>query len=313
MNIMNKKVTVVGAGNVGGTVAMRIYESNLARVALIDVVESLARANAEDLQDAQAVLGLNNRIEASRDMSLMEGSDIIVVTAGLPRKPGMTREDLLAKNAAIIENVCQGITQFGQGAIVIIVSNPLDVMTYFAFKKTGFPRQRLFGMGSSLDRSRFINLIARQMRVSPREVRAQVIGSHGETMLPLGRLASVRGRKIIETLGEAEVEKIAKRTRQRGAEIVSLYGSGSAYYAPSAAIFQIVATILKRDRKEIPASVCLDGEYGLWDLAIGVPAIIGANGVEDVVTVELTAEERDALESSARSIQESIRSLPFSS
>ena len=312
MNIMNKKVTVVGAGHVGGAAAMRIYESGLARVALIDVVETLARAKAEDLQDAQAILGVNNRIEASSDFSIMEGSDIVVVTAGLPRKAGMTREDLLNKNAAIVESVCKGITQFGQGAIVIIVSNPLDAMTYFAFKKTGFSRQRLFGMGSSLDTSRFINLIARQMRVSPRDVRARVIGSHGETMLLLGRLVTVRGKKIIETLGEAEVEKLTKRTRQRGAEIVSLYGAGSAYYAPSAAIFEIVATILKRDRKEIPLSVCLDGEYGLRDVAIGVPALLGPNGIEDVVQLALTAEEREALEASAKSIQESIRLLPLS-
>jgi len=309
---MNRKVTVVGAGNVGGMAAMRVYESGLARVALIDIVESLARAKAEDLQDGQAVLGVNNRIEASGDLSLMEGSDVIVVTAGLPRKPGMTREDLLAKNAAIIEDVCHGITQFGQGAIVIIVSNPLDALTYFAYRKTGFSRQRLFGMGPSLDGARFINLIARQARVSPREVRARVIGSHGETMLPLARLATVRGKKITEILGEADVEKLAKRVRQRGAEIVSLYGSGSAYYAPSAAIFEIVAAILKREKQEIAVSVCLDGEYGLRDVAIGVPAIIGPNGIEDVVRLDLTAEEREALEASAKSIQDAIRLLPLS-
>jgi len=309
---MINKVTVVGAGYVGGTTAMRIYESGLARVSLIDLVESLARAKAEDFQDAQALLGVNNRVEASKDFSIMQGSDIVVVTAGLPRKAGMTREDLLNKNAAIMESVCSGITQFGQGAIVIIATNPLDVMTYFAFKKTGFSRQRVFGMGASLDTSRFINLIARQMLVSPGEVRAQVIGSHGETMLPLGRLASVRGKKIIETLGEAAVEKLAKRTRQRGAEIVSLYGVGSAYYAPSAALFEIVATILKREKKEIPVSVCLDGEYGLRDVAIGVPAVIGPHGIEKVIELSLTAEEREAFEASAQSIQESIRLLPLS-
>jgi len=271
----------------------------------------LARAKVEDLQDGQAVLGVNNRIEASKDFSLMEGSDIIVVTAGLPRKAGMTREDLLAKNAAIIENVCAGIAQFGQGAIVIIVSNPLDVMTYFALKKTGFSRRRLFGMGVSLDTSRFIHLISHKMRVSPLEVRACVIGSHGETMLPLGRLASVRGKRIIETLGEAELEKLTKRTRQRGAEIVSLYGAGSAFYAPSAAIFEIVGTIFGRERKQIPVSVCLDGEYGLRDVAIGVPALIGPNGIEDVVCLDLTDQEHEQLEASAKAIQESIRLLPL--
>jgi malate dehydrogenase len=309
MYSMNKKVTVIGAGNVGGTTAMRVFESGLARVALIDIVETLARAKAEDFCDAQAVLGVNSRIEASREFNIMEGSDVVVVTAGLPRKAGMTREDLLSKNAAIMESICGGIRQFAQGAIVIIVSNPLDVMTYFAYKKTGFAAERLFGMGASLDTSRFINLIAHRMRVTPTEVRALVIGSHGETMLPLGRLATVRDKPILETLGEAEIENLTQRTRQRGAEIVSLYGAGSAYYAPSAAIFQIVETILKREKKQIPVSVCLDGAYGLKDVAIGVPAVIGPNGIEKVVEVPLTPEEREALETSAQSIRKSVGSL----
>jgi len=312
MNFLTKKVTIIGAGNVGGTAAMRIYESGLARVALIDVVENVARAKAEDLQDSQSVLGINNRIEASSDLSLMEGSDIVVVTAGLPRRPGMTREDLLVKNAAIMESVCFGITQFAQGAIVIIVSNPLDVMTYFAHKRTGFSRNRLFGMGASLDTSRFVNLISHKMRVSPADVKAVVMGSHGETMLPLGRLATVRGKSLMAAIGEDEVEELTKRTRQRGAEIVSLYGAGSAYYAPSAAIFQIVSTILKREHRQIPVSVCLDGEYGLRDVAIGVPATICADGIEKVEEIFLQPEEREALEASAQAIQKSIASLPGS-
>ncbi|MGE5279448.1 MAG: malate dehydrogenase [Deltaproteobacteria bacterium] len=306
---MSKKVTIVGAGNVGGTAAMRIYESGLARVAMIDIAATLASAKAEDLQDAQALLGVNNRIEVSSDFALAEGSDIVVVTAGMPRKQGMTREDLLNRNADIMENVCRGVAQFAQGAIVVIVSNPLDVMTFFARRRTGFPRQRLFGMGPSLDTSRFIHQIARTMRVSPLEVRALVIGSHGETMLPLGRLAMVREKKIIDTLGAVGVEDLVRRTRQRGAEIVSLYGSGSAYYAPSAAVFEIVSTILRGRRKEIPVSVCLEGEYGLTDVAIGVPARIGPEGVERVIEVPLEPAEREAFEASARAIQSSIASL----
>ena len=310
--MIKKKVSIIGAGNVGGTTAMRLFDSGLARVALIDVVENVARAKAYDMEDAQYAAKCNSRIEASSDFAAMDASDVVVVTAGLPRKPGMTREDLLAKNAQIVTQVCDGIKRFAEDAIVIVVSNPLDVMTYLAFKKTGFPRQKVFGMGVNLDTSRFANLIAKKLFVGTQDINALVIGSHGETMLPLPRLTTVRGRALSELLKEEDIKNLVKQTQQRGAEIVGLYGSGSAYYAPSAAIVEIVKTILSDEAREIPVSVCLDGEYGVRDVSIGVPARIGAQGIESVIELELTALEKEGFERSVESIQASIKELMLS-
>lgn len=304
-----KKVAIIGAGNVGGTTAMRIAETGLANVVLIDVAENIARAKAFDLEDARYALGADTRVEGGGDLSQVEGSDIVVITAGLPRKPGMTREDLLAKNAAIMESVCRGVVDAAKDAIVIVVSNPLDVMTYLAFKKTGFPRAKIFGMGANLDASRFANLISKKLFVGTEHIQALVVGSHGETMLPLPRLTRVRGKLLTEILMQAEIDSLVKKTRERGAEIVSLYGSGSAYMAPSAAIYQLVETILSGHPKELPVSAVLDGEYGLDNVAIGVPARIGASGIEKVVEIELTPEEKDAFAQSAQSIKNSIKAL----
>ncbi len=304
-----KKVAIIGAGNVGGTTAMRIAETGLANVVLIDVAENIARAKAFDLEDARYALGADTRVEGAGDLSQIEGSDIVVITAGLPRKPGMTREDLLAKNAAIMESVCRGVVDAAKDAIVIVVSNPLDVMTYLAFKKTGFPRAKIFGMGANLDASRFANLISKKLFVGTEHIQALVVGSHGETMLPLPRLTRVRGKLLTEILMQAEIDSLVKKTRERGAEIVSLYGSGSAYMAPSAAIYQLVETILSGHPKELPVSAVLDGEYGLDNVAIGVPARIGASGIEKIVEIELTPEEKDAFAQSAQSIKNSIKAL----
>lgn len=304
-----KKVAIIGGGFVGGTAAMRIAESGLAQVVLVDVVESVALAKAYDVEDGRYAMGADVRIEGTSDMKALAESDIVVVTAGLPRKPGMTREDLLQKNAAIMESVCRGIVEHAAGSIVIIVSNPLDVMTYLAYKLTGFSRQRVFGMGVNLDSSRFANLIAKKLFVGIDSVQAMVIGSHGETMMPLARFATVRGKPLLEFLAAAEVEEVVARTKKRGAEIVSLYGSGSAYFAPSAAIFEIVRTILSDTSKEIPVSVCLEGEYGLRDVAIGVPALIGPEGIERIMALDLNETERKALTDSADAIKSSIRLL----
>jgi malate dehydrogenase len=254
-------------------------------------------------------MGADVRIEGTSDMKALAESDIVVVTAGLPRKPGMTREDLLQKNAAIMEKVCQGIREHTAGSIVIIVSNPLDVMTYLAYKLTGFSRQRVFGMGVNLDSSRFANLIAKKLLVGIDSIQAMVIGSHGETMMPLARLATVKGKPLAELLTAAEIDDLVARTKKRGAEIVSLYGSGSAYFAPSSAIFEIVKAILSDVSRVIPVSVCLDGEYGLRDVAIGVPALIGPEGIERVMTLDLNEAELKALADSADAIKSSIKLL----
>jgi len=304
-----KKVTIIGAGHVGGTAAMRIAESSLANVVLIDVVENVAKAKAFDLEDARYSLGKDTRVEGSCDPSLMSGSDIVVVTAGLPRKPGMTREDLLLKNSQIMGNVCENIVKYASDAIVVVVSNPLDVMTYFTFKKTNFLKTRVFGMGSSLDTSRFANIISKKLFVSTETIDALVIGSHGETMLPMPRLTMVRGKALTEILDDLEIESLVKRTKERGAEIVSLYGSGSAYMAPSAAIFEIVEAILTGHPKDIPVSAYLDGEYGHYDVCVGVLASIGANGIEKIIELDFNDEEREAFDFSVQSVKDAIKSL----
>lgn len=306
-----KKVAVIGAGHVGGATAMRIAASGFADVVLIDVAPNVARAKAYDLEDARYALGRDCRIEGAETLSAMSGADIVVVTAGLPRKPGMTREDLLFKNADIMGQVVQGILEHAVSSIVIVVSNPLDLMTYFAYRKTGFPRQRVFGMGSSLDSSRFANLIAKKLSVGIKDIRALVIGSHGETMLPMPRLTTVKGRPLMEVLPKAEVDALVQATKQRGAEIVALYGSGSAYFAPSAAICEIVETVVCGRVKEIPVCAMLDGEFGLRDVAVGVPAKIGPAGAEEIVAIDLTPEEKAALLQSAQSLKDSLKLLKF--
>ena len=312
VTVSMKKVTIIGAGHVGGTTAMRIAESSLANVVLIDVVENVAKAKAFDLEDARYSLGKDTRVEGCADFSLMANSDIVVVTAGLPRKPGMTREGLLLKNSQIMDNVCENIVKYASDAIVVVVSNPLDVMTYLTFKKTNFPRQRVFGMGSSLDTSRFANIISKKIFASTESIEALVIGSHGETMLPLPRMTKVRGKVLTEILDEMEIESLVKRTKERGAEIVSLYGSGSAYMAPSAAIFEIVEAILMGHPKNIPVSAYLDGEYGHYDVCVGVLTSIGPNGIEKIIEIGLTAEEKEAFDLSSRTVKDAIKSLNLS-
>jgi malate dehydrogenase len=304
-----KKVAIIGVGFVGGTTAMRVSESGLAQVVLLDVVENVAKAKALDLQDARYSIGAKTRILGSGDWRLLADSDIVVVTAGLPRKPGMTREDLLTKNSKIVADACQHIIRFSPKAIVIVVSNPLDVLTYSVYKKLNFPRNRVFGMGVNLDTARFANLISEKTNINARFIRALVLGSHGETMLPMPRLTLVQRKPLTKILSESEIEDLVNRTKQRGAEIVSLYGSGSAYFGPSAAIFEIVQTILSGRSKEIPVSACLEGEYGLKDLAIGVPARIGKNGIEKIIEIKLEPNEKKLFEESAEAIKDSIRLL----
>lgn len=304
-----KKVSIIGAGFVGGTAALRIAESGLAHVALVDISGCVATAKAFDIDDAKYALGLDSSIEGSGDFAAIKDSDIIVVTAGLPRKPGMTREDLLLKNAEIMSSVCGQIKKYAPDAVVIVVSNPLDVMTYLAFKKLGVPRQRVFGMGVNLDTSRFANLIAKKLNVNIKDINALVLGSHGETMLPLPRLSKVSGKPLTDSLSGKDIDELVEKTKKRGAEIVGLYGSGSAYMAPSAAIFEIVSVILKGEKKEIPVSACLEGEYGLKDVSIGVLARIGSKGMEEVVAVGLNESEKKAFCDSAAAIQNAIKSL----
>jgi len=285
---------------------MRILEQGIAEVVLVDVVKDLAKAKAFDLDDARSISGHNSLIEGTQDFSKIEGSDIVVVTAGVPRKPGMTREDLLKINYEIIKKVSGDIKKFSRNSIVIVVANPVDIMTYALFKETGFDKRRVIGMGSSLDSSRFNNLISKKLNVPSSKIKALVIGSHGESMIPLPRFSTVNGKPLTKVLNEGDVEELVSSTKKRGAEMVSLYVAGSAYFAPSAAILEICLAIAKNNKALIPVCAYLYGEYGFQDVCIGVPAKIDENGIREIVELDLNPQEKELFLASVNSIKDSI-------
>jgi malate dehydrogenase len=284
---------------------MRIAQENLGEVMLIDIAAGLAKGKALDMEDSAPLIGSPCCVSGSEDICALEGSDIIVVTAGLARKPGMTREDLLAKNAQILGGICRTIKERAQTAVVVVVTNPLDVMTWYCVKTLGFETQRVFGMGVTLDAARFAAIIANEMNVPSTSIEGCVIASHGEAMLPLPRFTFVNGTSLIAAVPDgAKRETLCRRTTERGKEIVSLLGSGSAYVAPSAAICQIVRAIVKDQKARLAASVYLSGQYGVKDICLGVPCIIGRNGVERIIELDLNEEERNAFCSSAQSVRQ---------
>jgi len=303
------KIAIIGAGNVGGITAMRIAESGIADVVLVDIAKNLAQAKAFDLDDARALVGHATPIEGTEDFNRIAGSDIVVVTAGLARKPGMSREDLLKKNHAILKEIAGHIKKSAPKAIVVVVSNPVDIMTYCLLKETGFDRKRLFGMGAGLDSSRFNNLISKKLNVASAQIKALVVGSHGQTMIPLPRHTTVNGKLLTSVLGKKDVDELVERTKNRGAEMVSLYGSGSAYFAPAAAIFDICQVIAAGKEKEISVSAFLQGEYDVYDVCIGVPVKITKNGIEKIIEINLDDSEKEQFTASAQSIKESIAVL----
>lgn len=302
----NLKVAVVGAGQVGGTCAQRILERKLADVALIDIEEGLAKGKALDLGEASAVEGYNFKIVGGANFALMEGATAVVMTAGLARKPGMTREDLLIQNAKIVKDVSEKIKRHCPQAIIIMVTNPLDIMTYLAYKITGFENRRVFGMAGILDSARLRFFVSERLGLSPDKIEAFVLGGHGDSMVPLVEQTKVNGRPITEFLSKADLEGLIKRTRDGGAEIVSLLKTGSAYYAPSSAACQMLDAVLKDKKEILPVSAYLDGEYGLKDVYCGVPAKIGKTGVEDIVEFELSEAELSSLRKSAAQVKEGI-------
>jgi len=306
---MDHKVTVVGAGHVGATVAQRIAEAELADVALIDILGDLARGKALDMMESAPVLRFNSRIEGGDDYDLTAGSDICVITAGLARKPGMSRDDLLAKNASIVGNVVEALVERSPATILILVTNPLDAMCEVARRRSGFDRSRVFGMAGVLDSARMRYFISAERNVSVEDVDAWVLGGHGDSMVPVSRYATVNGVPISDLLSEERIEAINQRTRDGGIEIVNLYKQGSAYYAPSAAVAQMVAAILRDKKQILPCAVLLDGEYGLSDLFVGVPAKLGRSGMEGVLEVKLSASERAELERSAAAVRELMEKL----
>lgn len=288
---------------------MRLAQKGLGDIHLIDIAPGLAQGKAFDLDDARAILKLNYHVIGSSEIKDVEDSDIIVITAGLARKPGMTREDLVNKNAAVLGGIAQNIKQLASKAVVIVVTNPLDLMTCFILKKTGFKPDKVIGMGVTLDASRFANLIAKELKVSPVDVDACVIGVHGEGMLPMARFTSIKGIALDEFLKPKQVIELTKKTVARGAEIVSLLGSGSAYFAPSAAIASLVKIIAKDEKRTVAVSAYLEGEYGIKDVCLGVPCRLGKNGIEEIVELTLNKQEKEQLLKVASNLKEQYQNI----
>ncbi|KPK99094.1 MAG: hypothetical protein AMJ95_00540 [Omnitrophica WOR_2 bacterium SM23_72] len=305
------KISIVGAGNVGSLTALRLVQEGMGEVLLIDIVKGLALGKALDMEDVRPIVLRDYRIQGTEDIGQLAGSDIIILTAGLPRKPGMTREELLKKNAEILKEICDSLKKLAPKAKVIVVTNPLDLMTYFVLRATGFSANQVMGMGVSLDAARFTNLISQELNASVLDIDACVIGSHGEGMIPLPRFSQVKGIALDELMDDAKIEALVKRTVSRGLEIVTLLGSGSAYFAPSAAIASLVRTISKDEKRTIGVSAYLNGEYGVKDVCIGVPCRLGKEGIEEIIELDLNQEEREKLNASAQALDPLIKQLPF--
>ncbi|MFZ4792791.1 MAG: malate dehydrogenase [Blastocatellia bacterium] len=301
-----KKITVVGAGNVGATAAHWLVSKELGDVVLVDILEGMPQGKALDLAQAGPIEGYDSVIVGANDYSATADSDVVVITSGIARKPGMSRDDLLNTNAGIVGSVTEQIARTSPNAIIIVVSNPLDAMTQVAFKRSGFPKNRVIGMAGVLDSARMRTFLAEALNVSVENVTAFVLGGHGDTMVPLPRYSTCAGIPITELLPKEQIEAIVKRTASGGAEIVNLLKTGSAYYAPSAAAVEMVEAILKDKKKILPCAVYLEGEYGINGLFVGVPVKLGANGVEEIIQINLTTEERAALHKSAAAVQELV-------
>ncbi|HYO15018.1 MAG TPA: malate dehydrogenase [Thermoanaerobaculia bacterium] len=307
---MRYKVTVVGAGNVGATCAQLVAQADLADVVMVDVAADLATGKALDMMESAPVLGFNARITGGGSYEPTAGSQVCVVTAGLARKPGMSRDDLLAKNTEIVSEVVRQLVKYSPETILIIVTNPLDAMCEVARRISGFPRERVFGMAGVLDAARMRWFIAERLNVSVEDVDAFVLGGHGDTMVPLPRFSTVNGIPLPQLLDAKTIEEINDRTRNGGIEIVNYYKTGSAYYAPGASSYEMVAAILKDKKKILPCAVLLQGEYGYKDLFIGVPCVLGRGGMEKVVELSLTVEEKAMLDKSAQAVRGLVEALP---
>jgi malate dehydrogenase len=307
---MLQKVAVVGAGNVGATAAQRLAEKNLARaVVLIDVLEGIPQGKALDQFQSGPIEGFDTRVIGSNGYDEAAGAEVFVVTAGIARKPGMSRDDLVKTNAGIVRSVAEQIRRVAPDSIVVVVSNPLDVMCYVAMQASGFPRERILGMAGVLDTARYRTFLAEAMDVSVEDIQAMVLGGHGDTMVPLVSYTTVSGIPVSQLLEPAKLDAIVDRARNGGAEIVGLLKTGSAYYAPSAAAVQMVEAIAHDKKRILPCAVWLQGEYGLKDVFCGVPAKLGRKGLEQVVDIRLTAEESKALHASAEAVRSTMVAL----
>jgi malate dehydrogenase len=306
---MDKKVSVIGAGNVGATAAQRLAEKELCDVVLIDIIEGLPQGKALDLAEAAPIEKHDARLTGSNDYAASANSDIVIITAGIPRKPGMSRDDLLNINAGIMNSVTKEVAKLSPDAILIVVSNPLDAMCHVAYETSGFPKNRVIGMAGVLDSARFRSFIAMELNVSVENTTAFVLGGHGDTMVPLPRYSTVAGIPITELLPKERIDALVERTANGGAEIVGLLKTGSAFYAPASAAVEMAESILKDKKKILPCAAYLEGEYGFNELFIGVPVKLGTNGVEEIIEITLTAEEKAALEKSADAVRELKKAL----
>ena len=307
---MVNKITVVGAGNVGATAAQRVAEKELARtVVMVDVAEGIPQGKGLDQWQSAPIEGFDSRVLGSNGYEESAGSDIVIITAGIARKPGMSRDDLLNTNAGIVKQVSEQVKKTSPNAIIIVVSNPLDVMCYVAKAVTGFPRERVIGMAGVLDTGRYRAFLAEALDVSVRDIQAMVLGGHGDTMVPLISYTSVSGIPITQLMDKAKLDAIVDRTRNGGAEIVKHLKTGSAYYAPSSGAVQMAEAIVRDQKRILPCSAWLEGEYGMKGLFLGVPCKLGRRGIEKIVEVELTKDERAALEKSAEAVREPMNAV----
>ena len=299
-----EKITVVGAGNVGGTTAQRLVESGCYDVVLLDIIDGVPQGKALDLSQACPLVGSDAQIEGTQDYKATAGSSVVIITSGIARKPGMSREQLLETNVRIVKEVVQKAVAVSPSAILLVVTNPLDVMTYVAYKVSKFPRERVVGMAGALDAARFCAFIAAELKVSADNVQAMVLGGHGDSMVPLIRYTTVAGVPLSEWLPKDRIDALVRRTQDGGAEVVSLLKTGSAYYAPSASIVTMVDAMLQDIKKVIPCAALCQGEYGITGLFVGVPVKLGRRGVEEIVKLPLTAEEQTALARSTDVVRE---------
>ena len=306
---MDKKVTVVGAGNVGATTAQRLCEKELCDVVLIDIVEGIPQGKALDLTEAAPIEKHDAHLTGTNGYDASKGSDVIIITAGIPRKPGMSRDDLLKTNAGIIRDVTQQVANLSPDSALIIVSNPLDAMCHVALETSGFPKNRVMGMAGVLDSARFRAFIAMELNVSVENTHAFVLGGHGDTMVPLPRYSTVAGIPITELMTAERIDSLVERTANGGAEIVSLLKTGSAYYAPASAAVEMTESILKDKKKILPCAAYLEGEYGIHNLYIGVPVKLGLSGIEEIIQITLTNDEQTALQKSADAVKELVETM----
>ncbi len=309
MTLKNPKVTVVGAGNVGATTAQRLIEKNVCDVLLVDIVDGIPQGKALDLMEARPVENHDRKIFGSNTYEATKDSDVVVITAGIARKPGMSRDDLLKTNAQIVGGVTSEVVKYSPNSIIIVVSNPLDVMTHLSWLKSKFPKERVFGMAGVLDSARMRFFIAEALNVSAEDVQAMVLGGHGDQMVPLPRFSTVSGIPITELLSPQKINEINERTKNGGIEIVNYLKTGSAFYAPASSTATMVEAIVQDRKRVFPVATCLSGEYGLKDVFVGVPVVLGQKGIERIIELKLASEEIEALKKSADAVKQNVAKL----